>query len=148
MNRNNRRLGAELLLTELWYIANGTSRWHHHHNSRPTRTSSGKGSDESPATIDISVEADEPLGITAHTLRLSRQAYIDVVENELIDVERRELSFWFLESMTKDARVLRRPYPIYQRKGNAAGYQLNLNKRPSRPLLSASRKIIDVAVVL
>ncbi len=146
MNNNTRRLRSELLLSQLWYIANGAARWERYHPLRPTRTSIGKGSDESPATIDIDVPEDVALGIKAHTLRFSRQDYIRVVE-KLSQPERRELSAYFLESQTMDPRVLRRPYPIWQKKGKA-GYQVNLNKRPTRLFLGVVKKVMALAVVL
>ena len=143
--RNTHRLRVELLMSRLWYIAAGSTSWTPHSNSRPVRTSLGKSGTPGPATTDILVEEDVELKIKRHTLRLSRMAYIRVVES-LTELEKTELSAYFIESQTRDARVLRRPFPLYQRRGRV-GYQINATKKPSKWLLTAADAITIVAVV-
>ena len=142
--RNTHRLRVELLLSRLWHIAAGNTDWVHHSNTRPVRTSLGKSGTPSPATTDVLVE-DDLLGIKKHTIRLGRMAYIGVVES-LTELEKTELSAYFIESQTRDARVFRRPFPLYQRRGRV-GYAPNANRKPSKWLLTAADAITIAAVV-
>ena len=97
----------------LWAIANdtGTHHWTTHHPQRPTRTTEKQPTDTSPATLELEIRPDPPLGITHHHLRLSRTAYRALVTNGTLTwAEADALRDYFSTNQNTDPRYKPKPY--------------------------------------